>query len=133
MGYVFLSCNESIEQGIFAENKWAQKARNSRETELKWQVKENVIITIVSFIWYLSRQYHYPSSDFFAQDLDTFGGGACHIYVLYFDRRRKAHRFQDIYVFGPVFLFAGIDDAIAGSYICPSSRYGCSQFKAVFT
>lgn len=40
--------------GLFVENRWAQKATNSRETELKWRVKQNVLMTLFSFIWYAS-------------------------------------------------------------------------------
>lgn len=49
------TCGESVERGLFVENGWAQKARSSRETELKWRVKQNVIMTLVSFIWYASQ------------------------------------------------------------------------------
>ncbi|KAK2461428.1 hypothetical protein APHAL10511_005891 [Amanita phalloides] len=30
---------------------WAQKAKDAREKELKWRVKENVVITFITFIW----------------------------------------------------------------------------------
>lgn len=33
------------------ENFWADKARKSRENELKWRVKENVVNTMIAFIW----------------------------------------------------------------------------------
>ncbi|EGN94459.1 hypothetical protein SERLA73DRAFT_114694 [Serpula lacrymans var. lacrymans S7.3] len=33
------------------ENHWARSARESRETELDWRIKENIVDTIISFIW----------------------------------------------------------------------------------
>ncbi|KZT30801.1 P-loop containing nucleoside triphosphate hydrolase protein, partial [Neolentinus lepideus HHB14362 ss-1] len=33
------------------ENLWAHKVRNSRETELKWRIKANVVNTAIAFIW----------------------------------------------------------------------------------
>ncbi|KIJ66220.1 hypothetical protein HYDPIDRAFT_26589 [Hydnomerulius pinastri MD-312] len=33
------------------ENQWANSARQSREAELRWRVKENVVDTVISFIW----------------------------------------------------------------------------------
>ncbi|KAF8167359.1 pleiotropic drug resistance ABC transporter [Crassisporium funariophilum] len=33
------------------EYQWSRKAQNARETELKWRVKENIVETVISFIW----------------------------------------------------------------------------------
>ncbi|KAH7930921.1 pleiotropic drug resistance ABC transporter [Leucogyrophana mollusca] len=33
------------------ENQWASAARQSREVELSWRVKENIVDTAISFIW----------------------------------------------------------------------------------
>lgn len=33
------------------ENYWAKKSQNARENELSWRVKQNVVDTLVSFIW----------------------------------------------------------------------------------
>jgi hypothetical protein len=36
---------------IILEYHWAAKAQGSRETELRWRVKENTVDTVISFIW----------------------------------------------------------------------------------
>ncbi|KAI0687745.1 P-loop containing nucleoside triphosphate hydrolase protein [Cytidiella melzeri] len=33
------------------ETRWTQRVRESRETELRWRVKENIVSTAISFIW----------------------------------------------------------------------------------
>ncbi|THH32259.1 hypothetical protein EUX98_g1936 [Antrodiella citrinella] len=33
------------------ETRWTQRVRDSRENELKWRVRENVVSTLISFIW----------------------------------------------------------------------------------
>jgi ABC-type multidrug transport system fused ATPase/permease subunit len=33
------------------EIRWSRRAREAREYELKWLVKENIVSTLVSFIW----------------------------------------------------------------------------------
>jgi len=33
------------------ENFWASGVRDKRETELRWRVKENIVATLISFIW----------------------------------------------------------------------------------
>ncbi|KAF8808123.1 pleiotropic drug resistance ABC transporter [Phlegmacium glaucopus] len=33
------------------EYQWSRKAQAARETELKWRVKENIVDTLISFIW----------------------------------------------------------------------------------
>ncbi|KAG1791178.1 uncharacterized protein HD556DRAFT_1445441 [Suillus plorans] len=35
----------------FIENQWSRIAHRAREEELDWRVKENVVDTIISFIW----------------------------------------------------------------------------------
>lgn len=50
--YVLLSCYISPHNVV--EPNWEQKGRDARETELKWRVKENIVDTGISFIWYAS-------------------------------------------------------------------------------
>ncbi len=33
------------------ESHWSRQTEHARETELKWRVKENVVATMISFIW----------------------------------------------------------------------------------
>ncbi|KAH8100998.1 P-loop containing nucleoside triphosphate hydrolase protein [Cristinia sonorae] len=33
------------------ETRWTQRVRDSRENELKWRVRENIVSTLISFIW----------------------------------------------------------------------------------
>jgi len=42
-------------------NQWSRKACDSREDELQWRVKENVVSVIMSFIWWVVS-----SDNFFA-------------------------------------------------------------------
>lgn len=35
----------------FSEYYWADKVQGARESELKWRVKENIVDTLISFIW----------------------------------------------------------------------------------
>lgn len=34
-----------------SEYYWAGKVQDARESELKWRVKENIVDTLISFIW----------------------------------------------------------------------------------
>jgi hypothetical protein len=34
-----------------SEYYWADKVQGTRESELKWRIKENIVDTLISFIW----------------------------------------------------------------------------------
>ena len=36
------------------ENHWANGVRNRRDTELKWRIRENILGTLISFIWFIT-------------------------------------------------------------------------------
>lgn len=33
------------------ETRWSNRVRESREEELRWRVKENIVDTLITFIW----------------------------------------------------------------------------------
>jgi hypothetical protein len=37
---------------ICTENHWASRGQEARESELQWRVKENIVDTLISFIWF---------------------------------------------------------------------------------
>lgn len=51
-GVEFIPSSTKIPHLPMLEYYWASKGRDAREKELQWRVKENVIDTLVSFIWY---------------------------------------------------------------------------------
>jgi hypothetical protein len=72
-----MTCQHSYPE---PENQWSRKAQEARQTELQWRVKENVVDTLISFIWFATsyqscrrvltpflgrgyrQQLHYPLS-----------------------------------------------------------------------
>lgn len=43
-----------------SEYTWSRKAQGAREVELDWRVKENIVDTTISFIWYHQcHRFHY--------------------------------------------------------------------------
>lgn len=58
---------------MILEYYWADKVQGTRESELKWRVKENIVDTLISFIW-LSFIY----TDHFHQ-LNLYEGHGYHL------------------------------------------------------
>lgn len=71
---------------VVTEYHWARKSQNARETELQWRVKQNIVDTLISFIWFVASIYPITlSPDSGVQDLDTLGDSPLFIHVLHFD------------------------------------------------
>ena len=38
---------------LHIENGWASRVGDSRENELRWRVKDNIVSTVISFLWFV--------------------------------------------------------------------------------
>src|ERR1700691_4800493 len=77
---------------LLPENYWANKAQRSREDELKWRVKDNILSTSISFIWsavlLITFRIQRSTKDFF-QDMDAVCNGSNMFPVLHVACRTK--------------------------------------------
>ena len=51
LGWVRLLTVSDLSLKPSAEYQWSLKGQMARETELKWRVKENIVDTVISFVW----------------------------------------------------------------------------------
>lgn len=71
------ACSLLIDIYLCTENLWTSNINAKREEELKWRVRENVVDTIISFVWcvaYNSTDAILTSRYINLQDMDTLGG-----------------------------------------------------------
>lgn len=48
-----ITCLKLTHSLAHAETRWTSRVRDAREKELGWRVKENIVNTVISFIWYV--------------------------------------------------------------------------------
>lgn len=81
-----------------SETGWSSRARDARETELRWRVKENIVSTVISFIWWVKAFLVFMTAKLWgSQDLDAIRHGALDIPLLHAPCRPKADRFEGLY------------------------------------
>jgi len=107
----------------FEENYWSRKARESREVELNWRVKENIVDTLMSFTWFV---HGLPSHCILLrctiQDMDAFCNRAVMFRMLYYNRGREAYRFEGIHLHCAFFTVTGTDDRPSRTSLCHVTR-----------
>jgi hypothetical protein len=105
------------------EYTWAHRSREARENELRWRVKENVVATAISFIWYDQRGTQNSSCLCIIQDLDTICDSALFVSMLHSHCREGTHGGQSIHGHCSLRAASGADDYVANSSVCDATWY----------